>query len=70
MSQPDRARVRGTEDPEPQDALDPGAKLAKQKKGTGKRLSPKERQKLKRQREKEARRRKRELRQQKKNNEA
>jgi len=42
--------------------LNPGAKLAKQKKGTGKRLSPKERAKLRRQREKELRRKKREAR--------
>jgi len=42
--------------------LDPGAKLAKQKKGTGKRLSPKEKAKLRRQREKEIRRKKREAR--------
>ena len=36
--------------------------LAKQKKGTGKRLSPKERAKLKKEREKELRRRRREQR--------
>jgi signal recognition particle subunit SRP54 len=40
--------------------LNPGAKLAKKKQGTGKRLTPKERAKQKRLREKEARRRKRE----------
>ncbi|MCA9213157.1 MAG: signal recognition particle protein [Planctomycetales bacterium] len=39
--------------------LDPGGKLAKQKKATGKRLTPKERAKLKKQREKELRKRKR-----------
>jgi signal recognition particle subunit SRP54 len=39
--------------------LDPGGKIAKQKKGTGKRLSPKEKQKLRKQREKDLRRRKR-----------
>jgi len=43
-------------------ALNPGGKLAKQKKSTGKRLSPKERAKLRRQREKELRRKKRETR--------
>jgi signal recognition particle subunit SRP54 len=39
--------------------LNPGSRLAKEKKGTGKRLTPDERRKLKKQREKEARRRKR-----------
>jgi signal recognition particle subunit SRP54 len=39
--------------------LHPGGKIAKQKKGTGKRLSPKEKQKLRKLREKELRRRKR-----------
>jgi len=43
----------------------PGGKLTKQKKGTGKRLSSKEKAKLKRLREKEARRRKRESRRKK-----
>ncbi len=41
-------------------ALNPGAKLAKQKQGTGKRLTPQERAKLKKLREREERRRKRE----------
>ncbi len=40
--------------------LNPGGKIAKQKAGTGKRLTPKERVKLKKQREKEARRKRRE----------
>ena len=40
--------------------LDPGSRLAKKKKGSGKRLTPKERAKMKKQREKELRRRKRE----------
>jgi len=40
--------------------LDPGGRLAKQKKGSGKRLSPKERAKQRKLREKEFRRRKRE----------
>ena len=48
-------------------ALNPGGKLVKQKKGSGKRLSPKERAKQKKLREKEARRRKREGRRNKKN---
>jgi len=39
--------------------LDPGARLMKQKQGTGKRLTNEERRKQKKQREKEARRRKR-----------
>jgi signal recognition particle subunit SRP54 len=42
--------------------LDPGGKIAKQKKSTGKRLSPQEKQKLRKQRDKELRRRKREQR--------
>ena len=42
--------------------LDPGARLAKKKQGTGKRLTPKERAKQKKLREKELRRRKREAR--------
>ncbi|HXT58819.1 MAG TPA: signal recognition particle protein [Pirellulales bacterium] len=41
--------------------MDPGATLARQKVGTGKRLTSEERAKLKKQREKEARRRNREL---------
>ena len=43
-------------------ALNPGARLAKQKGGTGKRLSPQEKAKLRKQREAEQRRRKREQR--------
>jgi len=42
--------------------LDPGAQLRKQKKGTGKRLTPKQKAKLKKAREKELRRRKRDSR--------
>jgi signal recognition particle subunit SRP54 len=42
--------------------LNPGARLTKKKKGTGKRLSPKERAKLKKFREKEVRRKRREAR--------
>jgi len=45
--------------------LDPGAKVAKQKKATGKRLSNKEKAKLKKEREKELRRKKREARKKK-----
>jgi signal recognition particle subunit SRP54 len=41
-------------------AFNPGAKLFAQKQGTGKRLSPKEREKLRKEREKEERRRRRE----------
>jgi signal recognition particle subunit SRP54 len=43
--------------------LDPGSRLAKKKQGTGKRLTPKERVKMKKEREKELRRKKRELKQ-------
>jgi signal recognition particle subunit SRP54 len=43
--------------------LGPGGRIAKEKKGTGKRLSPKERAKLKKIREREARRKKHEARQ-------
>jgi signal recognition particle subunit SRP54 len=42
--------------------LNPGAKLTKKKAGTGKRLSPKQRAKLKKSREKEARRKRRQAR--------
>jgi signal recognition particle subunit SRP54 len=41
--------------------LDPGGRIAKQKKGTGKRLSKKEREKAKKLRERELRRRKRDV---------
>ena len=40
-------------------AFNPGAKLVAPKQGTGKRLSPKEREKLKKQKEKEERKRER-----------
>ena len=40
--------------------LDPGGQIAKQKKSTGKRLSPKERAKLKKERERLLRKKKRE----------
>ena len=43
-------------------AFNPGAKLIAPKQGTGKRLSPKEREKLRKQREKEERKRRREQR--------
>jgi signal recognition particle subunit SRP54 len=45
-------------------AFNPGARLVAPKQGTGKRLSPKEREKLKKQREKEERRQRREMRDQ------
>lgn len=45
-------------------AFNPGAKLVAPKQGTGKRLSPKEREKLRKQREKEERKLRRELREQ------
>jgi signal recognition particle subunit SRP54 len=41
-------------------AFNPGARLIAPKQGTGKRLSPKEREKLRKQREKEERKRRRE----------
>ena len=47
-------------------AFNPGARLVAPKQGTGKRLSPKEREKLRKQREKEARKAQRELRDQRK----
>jgi signal recognition particle subunit SRP54 len=43
-------------------AFNPGARLVAPKQGTGKRLSPKEREKLKKQREKEERKKRREMR--------
>jgi signal recognition particle subunit SRP54 len=57
-----RDRMRAMKELSEGGMLHPGAKLAKAKKGTGKRLSPKERAKMKKLREKEARRRKREAR--------
>ena len=57
-----RGRMQAMQQLSKSGAMDPGARLAKQKKGTGKRLSPKERAKLKKQRDKETRRRKREVR--------
>ncbi|NIL98336.1 MAG: signal recognition particle protein [Planctomycetales bacterium] len=61
-----RDRMRMARELQKQAMSDPSGTIAKQKVGTGKRLSPKERQKLKKQREKEARRRKREIRAEKK----
>ena len=55
-----RGRMQAVQQLTKSGALDPGARLAKQKKGTGKRLTPKDRAKAKRLREKEARRRRRE----------
>jgi signal recognition particle subunit SRP54 len=60
-----RGRMKAVQELAQSGALNPGAKLSKQKKGTGKRLSPKERAKLKKQREREARRRKRQVKQKK-----
>ncbi len=42
-------------------AFNPGAKLVAPKQGTGKRLTPKEKEKLRKEREKEERRRRREM---------
>ncbi len=61
-----RDRMRMARELQKQAMADPSAQMARQKLGTGKRLSSKERQKLKKQREKEARRRKRETRTEKK----
>jgi signal recognition particle subunit SRP54 len=57
-----RERMKMARDMQKQAMADPGGTLSKQKNSTGKRLSPKEKQKLKKQREKEARRGKRESR--------
>jgi signal recognition particle subunit SRP54 len=57
-----RERMRMARDLQKQAMADPSGQIARQKIGTGKRLSPKEKLKLKKQREKEARRRKRETR--------
>jgi len=57
-----RGRMQAVQQLTKSGALNPGARLAKQKKGTGKRMTAKERAKAKRQREKESRRRKRETR--------
>ncbi len=54
-----RERMKMAKEMQAQAMANPGGKLAKTKQGTGKRLSNKERQKLKKQREKEARRKKR-----------
>lgn len=57
-----RERMKMAREMQKQAMADPGGTLSKQKISTGKRLSPKEKQKLKKQREKEARRGKRESR--------
>ncbi len=54
-----RERMRAVQEIQQAMAVNPGAGLARAKKGTGKRLSPKERAKLRKLREKEARRRRR-----------
>ncbi len=55
-----RGRMKAVQDITQSAMANPHAKFAKQKKRTGKRLSPKEKAKLKKQREKEARRQRRE----------
>jgi signal recognition particle subunit SRP54 len=57
-----RDRMRKMQELTQSGILNPGAKLAKQKKGTGKRLTPKERAQLRKERDREVRRRKREAR--------
>jgi signal recognition particle subunit SRP54 len=54
-----RGRMQAVQQLQKSGALNPGGRLAKQKKGTGKRLTPKERAKLKKDRERELRRRRR-----------
>jgi signal recognition particle subunit SRP54 len=58
-----RDRMRTVQQLSQSGMLNPGAKLAKAKKGTGKRLTAEERSKLKKQRQRELRRRKRDQRQ-------
>ncbi len=53
-----RERMRMMQELQQGGLMNPGAKLGKAKQGTGKRLTPEEKRKLKKQREKEARRRK------------
>jgi signal recognition particle subunit SRP54 len=55
-----RGRVKAMQEITQTAMANPNARFSKQKKGTGKRLSPREKAKLKKQREKEARRRRRE----------
>lgn len=55
-----RDRMKAVQELSSSGLLNPGARLAKQKVGTGKRLTPKERAKLKKERERMARRKKRE----------
>ena len=55
-----KGRMQAVQDLQKQMVANPGGKLSKQKKTTGKRLSPKEKAKLRKEREKELRRRKRE----------
>ncbi|HID74921.1 MAG TPA: signal recognition particle protein [Planctomycetaceae bacterium] len=61
-----RGRMRAMQELAKSGAFNPGGKLVKQKKGTGKRLTPKERAQLRKQREREARRRRREMKKAKK----
>lgn len=60
-----RDRMRAMQEISKGGMLDPGGKFSKQKISTGKRLSPKERAKLRKEREREVRRKKRESRQNK-----
>jgi signal recognition particle subunit SRP54 len=55
-----RDRMRAMKELQQSGLLNPGAKLAKQKIGTGKRLTSQERAKLRKEREREIRRKKRE----------
>ncbi len=57
-----RERMRAVQQMAQGGMLDPGGRIAKQKQGTGKRLSPKEKVRLKKLRERESRRKKRESR--------
>jgi signal recognition particle subunit SRP54 len=57
-----RDRMRAMQEMTQSGMLNPGGKLSKQKIGTGKRLTPAERAKLKKERERELRRKKREQR--------
>ena len=54
-----RERMKKVQQLQKEGFMDPGSKVGRKKQGTGKRLSPKERAKLKKQREKEARRKRR-----------
>jgi len=55
-------RMRMVKELQQSGMMDPGARFTKQKQGTGKRLSPKEKAKLRKERDKQLRRKKREKR--------